>query len=328
MYNYQLSDIVTWDGSTYYSSIANNIGKQPDTINGVGAWKIVAGTPGRGTPPAEKVVAPPQGQSQIKVTDFPHYISTTTFVTDMSNAASAQNIRHDTTDAYKCVELDPDSLDAGGTLQVDLLTGELNSSTLQDILLERQVLKEMVVPTEATPGTTYNSKAREAAAFLLAFGIVVTVFISVYSYLSAQESNSINGTARSVIEVILMVIIAVLFIVGTGVGLFSKDATVQNQGGMVVASAAVLTLLFYLYFMVWSPPIAATSTAIAAVGQTAHTGSLFTDINGLLPSWATAAPAAPAAGTATPAPGWSNVSLAILGTLLGFLGFLVGMLIQ
>jgi hypothetical protein len=270
--------------------------------------------------------------STLTTADFVNKITTTTFSKRMSNVASADNVRHDPTNAYKCVELNPDSLDANGNLQVNLVTGDLNSSTLQDILLERQVLKEMVAPGEATPGTLYNSTAREVAAFLLAFIIVTTVFVGVYSVISADTSAGTTafGRYRFPIELGLSIIIAILFIVGTGIGLFSKDPAVKTQGGYVVLSAGVTAFLFYLIFMVWIPPVAATSLSLAATG---------TGLTPVTPSGATPPSTTPKEGSSwvswfstsmKSAMGgtWSTTSVAIISTVLGFLGFLFGMLIQ
>jgi len=284
---------------------------------------------GRGTGAGGSQEIIPQGGSSIAVTDFPSKITTTTFLTNLSNSSTAQNIRRDPHTAYKCVELNPDSLDTNGNLQVDLLSGELNSSTLQDILLEREVLKELAAPGQATPGTTYNNTAREVAAFLLAVIIAAIIFISVYSVISADRGTGTTafGSWRFSLELGLSISIVILFIVGTGIGLFSKDSALKTQGGYVVAGAAGAAFLFYLIFMVWIPPVEATSLAVAAVGT------------GLSPA-ATAAPSTAPTKEATWSSWyretrasinvgkWSTISVVIFATVLSFIGFLGGMLIQ
>ncbi len=97
----------------------------------------------------------------------------------------------------------------------------------------------------------------------------------------------------------------------------------------MVAGAAGAAFLFYLIFMVWIPPVEATSLAVAAVGTGLSPAATPTAVPSTAPkkeptwsSWYSETRASINVGK------WSTVSVAIFATILSFIGFLGGMLIQ
>jgi len=252
------------------------------------------------------------GITEIRVTDFHQYISVTSFSMELSNAGYVATIRNDPTSAYKCVELDPDTLDESGNIKIDLPTGDIASSTLNDILAERAILKEIGAPKAAL-----ESKS-EGATFMLAILIVAVTIVGLYYSIFSKDTDP-NDTIknRGIYETGITVIIGVLFLAGAGVGLFSKDTTVRQNGGIVVAVAAGLGVLFYLFFfLVYPPPLTTecqkTAAALAQgknIGTAANRPSIGSSI---------------AAATTVE---WTSTKVAALSAVLVVCSFLVGMTI-
>jgi hypothetical protein len=250
------------------------------------------------------------GKTEIPISLFAQYISVTSFSTDLTNVSDVATTRTDSTDAYKCVELDPDSLDANGNIQVDISTGTIASSTLNDILAERAVLKAAVTPAPTT------KQGGDIAAFILVFIIIAgTVFGLYWSIFSNDKTN------RGTYETVSTIVIGILLIAGAGTGLLSKDKNVQQQGGIVVGVGGLLGLLFYLFFFVVYPPPLTTEcqkTAAALASGALAPGEIL-----VKPDTPSIASTVAAATTIQ----WTTTKVAMLSTVLVVCSFLVGMIV-
>ena len=265
------------------------------------------------------------GLTQISIQDFPHYITTTSFTTDLSNIANQHTTRTDSTNAYQCVELDPDTVDTNQNIHIDLKTGQIASTTLDDILAERAIVKQMVNPDEAINS---NSKTgRETAAFFLVLIVIVSVFACLYFFIF-QSDNTPAGSFRYLSELGASGIIGALFICAAGMWFFGKGEDMKNNTYIVGGVAAGLGLLFYLiYFIAWPPPL--TTECQKTTNSLAGTTSL---AQAVANPAAVAASVSPAAGE-TGWPAFYNsfkgraVQVGVTGAIFGLLGFIIGNII-
>ena len=251
------------------------------------------------------------GRTEIPISLFSQYISITSFSTDLTNASDVATKRNDPTNAYKCVELDPDTLDGNGNIQVDISTGTIASSTLSDILAERAVLKATVTPEPTT------KQGGDIAAFILVFLIISGTVFGLYWSIFSKDK-----TSRGIYETVSAIVIGILLIAGAGTGLLSKDKNVQQQGGIVVGVGMLLGLLFSLFFFVVYPPPLTTecqkTTSALASGAALAPGEIL-----VKPDTPSIASTVAAATTIE----WTTTKVAMLSTVLVVCSFLVGMIV-
>lgn len=239
------------------------------------------------------------------------YITASVFSSGLST--SLRSVRTDPSSAYKCVELDPDSLDDGGNLQVNVETGEL-TSTLKDILAERQVLAGMVKPQETGPASpAAASMTTKIYEFVLTVMIILAIVFGLYKFIFIGDTGY-----RQLGEVIGSVVIALLFISGVGVNLFGTDVQMQTIGGWVMLAASIAAILFYgVFYVIWpvpdpsscaQNPLSAAAIA-AAVTAPAASGAATTVVGRI---------------TASATGSWSPVQVGILGAILMASGFILG----
>lgn len=242
------------------------------------------------------------------------YVTASVFSSGLTT--SLRSVRTDPSSAYKCVELDPDSLDMSGNLQIDVNSGEL-TSTLKDILAERQVIAQMVKPQESGPASpAAASLATKIYEFFLTVIIILAVVFALYKFIFIGDTGY-----RQLGEVIGSVVIALLFIAGVGVNFFGKDVQMQTIGGWVMIAASIAAILFYgVFYVIWpvpdpsscSPnPLSAAGLAAAAAAP-AVSGAATTIVGRMKVS---------ASGT------WSPTQAGILGAILLATGFIIGNLI-
>ena len=224
--------------------------------------------------------------------------------------ALATGTRSNTADAYKCVEVDPDTVAADGNIHIDVETGAIQSSTLTDILAERAALSRMVQPSQnAKP--YYGIYTGYILACLIAFGTAFGLWWFIFS----------NDTgARFYIEMGLAFVICVLVLVGGGLGLFGKTNEMRMDGIYTAGAGFIVGFLYYLYFFVYNPPNAECGTKSKAARTTA-TG---------IPTATATATDAETANKPYWIPYWMTltpVQIAITGGIFGVLGFLGGTII-
>ena len=244
------------------------------------------------------------------------YVTASVFSSGLTEATEQNTVRTDPSSAYKCVELDPDSLDEAGNVQVDMNTGEL-TSTLKDILAERQVIANMVKPQETGPASpAAASLATKIYEFFLTVILILGVVFALYKFIFIGDTGY-----RQLGEVIGSVVIALLFIAGVGVNFFGKDVQMQTIGGWVMIAASICAILFYgVFYVIWPvpdpsscPPNPLGAAGIAAAAAAPVASGAATTIAGRIKASAT--------GT------WSPTQVGILGAILWATGFIIGNII-
>lgn len=242
--------------------------------------------------------------------DLQQYVTASIFSSGRSVLATSgiDSTRKDPSSAYKCVELDPDSVGDDGTLQVDLETGEL-TSTLKDILNEREVVAGMVKPQETGPVSgAQASMATKIYEFFLTVIVILALVFGLYKFIFIGDTGY-----RQLGEVIGSVVIALLFIAGAGVNIFGKEVQMQTIGGWVMIAASIAAILFYgVFYVIWpaAPDSCPTNPLSAASIAAAVT----------LPSPGNIAERVKTSATGT----WSPVQAGVLGAILLVTGFIIG----
>ena len=203
------------------------------------------------------------GITSISIADFKNYITTTSFTSDMSNIGQQKSTRNDPTSAYQCVELDPDNVDANKNIRIDLKTGKIASSTLEDILAERAVMKEMVTPNDTA---TSQSPYRKYFEFALAALIIIITYIGLMYYF--DNYDTINN--RDLWAGISLTIIFFAFLIAASLGIFVPSDNIKMIAGWLAFAAAIASFLVFMWFFVIFPPPLTTEcgTAILNLSST------------------------------------------------------------
>ena len=184
--------------------------------------------------------------SRMPLAQLSSRITTTKFVTatGLTNANQvATGTRATTTDAYKCVELDPDSVAADGNIHIDVESGTVASSTLTDILAERAALRRMVQPSD-----TSRPYIGIYTGYALACLIVLGTAFGLWWFIFFNHTG-----IRFYMEIGFAFIICVLLLVGGGLGIFGKTSQMKYDGAYTAAAGFVIGFIYYLYFFVYSP---------------------------------------------------------------------------
>jgi len=212
-------------------------------------------------------------RTSIDVLDFQKYISATRYLTDITVEASVEK-RTDSTNQYKCMELDPDSqIDANGNMSIDMNTGDVSSSTLTDIANERKILKEMVAPTAADSATKrmVGTIFEYVIAFIVILCIIAGVYVSFYT--KGDWKNFGMGIGM-----------CLLFIIATSLGL----AGYKTNNTSLYTISYIFVGLGFAALLIWFPIWYNTPAVVAATPLTAAAaGAGATSV---------AAPTTPAAG--------------------------------
>jgi hypothetical protein len=223
----------------------------------------------------------------------------------LASSNPVTNKRQDPTSAYKCVELDPDTVAADGNIHIDLETGAIDSLTLKGILEERKILKDLVNPDKNT-----NEETRTVAAFLLAAFIILFTGFCGWYFIFSKDTNTVRKTG----EIVSTVIISLLLIIGTGIATLG-NSNIKTAGGITVGVGVLLGLLFYLiYFVAYPPPVsecAKTTNKLLGV-PTGNSPNLAGGPSAIrMPSWFTLSP----------------IRVTVLCVVFAGVGFITGMLL-
>lgn len=246
-------------------------------------------------------------------------IRTTTFSAELSNIGNVAQKRADSTGAYQCVELDPNDVDANNTIHIDMKNGKIASSTLEDILAEREVVKKLVNPDVAiTPEARTKTRIYQ---FVLTLIIILLTFGGLFLFVFSTDTKN----SRNIWEIVLSSIIALTLLIAAGFGFLSNDDNLRVIGGWMALASAIAGLLFFLWFYVWDPPPNTTECgkALNALAKGAASGA--------------GVPAAPVAANAANAAnaenGWQGffnrwkgtaIQTGVTGAVFGLLGFIIG----
>lgn len=271
-----------------------------------------------------------EGVTSISPSEFPNLITTTTFSIEMSNIGDLSNrgIRTDATNAYQCVELDPSDVDANNNIHIDVKSGKIASSTLDDILAEREVFKQLVNPNEEiNPGARKN---REIYGFILALLIIIGTGLGLYFFVFSTDTAG----GRSFWEILLTSIIAITLVIAAGFGFLSPDENLKEIGGWMALAGTIAGFLFFLWFFVIFPPPLTTECGKAAdaLAKGVVSGAV-APAEGAAAATATADPTVAAANAEKGWPAFYNswkgkgVQIGITGAIFGLLGFIVGHII-
>jgi len=136
--------------------------------------------------------------SSIGNGDFNQYVLSTRTLLNPTGArpvGQGVNARTDTTNAYKCVSLDPDRDIVNDTLQVDIDSGTL----LSNVLAERAGLISDTAPIEKDRSKQKKIELMFESVFgaLAAFILVVLVGYSVYTYTNGPATVAASDMATS-----------------------------------------------------------------------------------------------------------------------------------
>jgi hypothetical protein len=216
--------------------------------------------------------ADPGGVTRISLSDFPKYITITSFSSDMSNIRRQKSMRNDPTSAYQCVELDPESVDANKNIHIDLKTGQIASTTLDDILAERAVIKEMLTPNEALKFS--QSPQRKYFEVALAFMIIVLTMIGLMYYF--DNYDNINN--RNLWQIVFVVIIAAAFAIATALGILSKDDNIKGIAGWLAFAGLIASFLVFMWFVIIFPPPLTTECGTAILNLSSAAIGTLTNI--------------------------------------------------
>jgi hypothetical protein len=319
--------------------LAPGVIELPDTISNLyyispttGGDAAAAATAATAAATAAGAYSAPGGITSISVTQFPNIITVTRFSSSISNYGNVNLTRKDSTSAYKCVELDPNEVDTNNNIHIDLKSGKIASSTLDDILAEREVMKQLVDPdAQITPAAKENRKYYE---FTLAVLIILGTATGLYLFVFSNDTT--NG--RNIWEIVLSSIIAITLLIAAGFGFLSPNKDLQEVGGWMALGSVIAGFLFFLYFFVISPAPTTTECgkagiALASGAVAARSGT--TDANvSQQASINAAAKAKKAADEAANAEkGWpaffnswkgKGIQIGITGAIFGLLGFILG----
>lgn len=241
--------------------------------------------------------AVPTGSS-IPLSLLATHITTTKFATatGLTNANQvATGTRATTTDAYKCVELDPDSVAADGNIHVDVETGTVASSTLTDILAERAALRRMVQPSD-----TSRPYIGIYTGYVLACLIVLGTAFGLWWFIFFNHTG-----IRFYMEIGFAFVICVLLLVGGGLGIFGKTQDMKLNGGYTAAAGFVIGFFYYMYFFVYSPS-PSKGECNTKPGATAGPGAATAAAEGFK---------------------WTTTNVAILTGIIGVVAFLGGTIV-
>ena len=259
--------------------------------------------------------------------DFPNSITTTVFSTQMSNAGeiAIRRTRTDGTNAYQCVELDPDTVDANNNIHIDLETGKIASTTLDDILAEREIFKQLVNPNEEINPRV--KQYRNIAAFTLAGVIILGTFFGLRYFVFLTDTTG----GRSFWETLLSFIIGLTLFIAAVFGFLLKDEKLKEIGGWMALASTIAAFLFFLWFFVIFP-----SPATTECGKTASALAKGTTASALAKgttATATNASVKASIAAATAQEGWpaffnswkgTSIQVGITGAIFGLLGFIIG----
>jgi hypothetical protein len=276
-----------------------------------------------------RLTASPTGITIISPQDFHLYITTTTFTkSSMTNIGNQLQTRTDSTNAYQCVELDPDEVDSNKNIHIDLQTGNISGTVLKDILEERAILKEMVNPGADPAALKTKAQAQEASAIILVLIIILGTIGGLYWFIFREDQNAtvIKQTNRFFAEMGLSVVIGILLFAAAVMRIVSKDTAMHTNSYIVGGVGLGMAFLFFLWFFVLFPQLTKTECGRAAID---------------LARGATGASVATGTGTAvanpvTPAPTTlsflqpyinNGVQMGIVAAIFTFVGFIVGNII-
>jgi hypothetical protein len=191
-------------------------------------------------------------RTSIAVTDFSKFITTTRYLTDVT-AKELVEQRKDKADQYKCMEINPDAqIDANGNMIIDVNKGEVMDRTLQDVLEERKVLLQMVVPTDSETKRAIGTIVEYVSAMLLI--ILVAAVIWATMYMKGDMYYALGGF-----------FICFCFFLATILGLVGYKTNASN----LYIGSYVLIGLGTLTFIIWGPMWWFASQAGAGAGATA-----------------------------------------------------------
>jgi len=198
--------------------------------------------------------------TQIDVTDFSKFITSTRYLTD-TTAEKLVETRKDKTDQYKCMELDPDAqMDANGNMVIDVNKGEITN--LNDIVAEREILKAMVAPTSAESATRrmVGTIIEYVMAMIVILFVILVIFVTFYA--TRDWMNLGLGLGIS----LCFLLAAILGLVG-----FKTNATNLYTGSYILCGLGVLG--FLIWFPIWQNASQAATVATAAVATATGTAT-------------------------------------------------------
>jgi len=203
-----------------------------------------------------------KGRTSIDATDFPKFITTTRYLTDITIDRLVET-RTDNPNQYQCTELDPDAqLDANGNIVIDVAKGGV---AMSDIIAERDILKNMVAPTSGN--SPYKQMVGTIIGYVMAMLTIVFIIIATYYFFYVDRKDWANT--------LISVVIAILFLVATILGLVGYKAN-STQYNIAIYSllgvGAGFLLLWAAYnnasitTWLYADPNAAVAATAAATG--------------------------------------------------------------
>jgi NADH:ubiquinone oxidoreductase subunit 6 (subunit J) len=221
---------------------------------------------------------PPRVETEIALSDFLTYVTTTRYLTD-TTAQELVEQRRDKTDQYKCMELNPENqVDDNGHIIIDINKGEIKNNTLKDIMAERAILKQMVAP--GTTDAVTRKMIGTITGYVVAFALVLLFGAGILFFIDTSLGNVSKITAG------IGAVIFIIFICATSVGLAGYKMENPEFTRISYYLAATGAALFVLWVPWWwqTTKDAATKAAAASTGGVAaSTAPAGFDLTTLIP---------------------------------------------
>jgi len=205
------------------------------------------------------------GRTSIDVTDFSSFIITTRYLTDTTIDALVQT-RTDKPNQYKCTELDPDTqLDANGNIVIDIAKGDIAKSTLNDIIAERDILKNMVAPKGEN--SAYKQMIGTILGYVVAIVSIILIMFATYYFLYIDYKD-LNDTLIGVGIGVLFLVATILGLVGYKTGSAQYNIAIYALAGTGAGCLLMWASYNYNNITNWlsADPNAPTAAAAAAAG--------------------------------------------------------------
>lgn len=203
--------------------------------------------------------------TSIDLSDFPKYITATRYLTDITTERLVEQ-RKDKAEQYKCMEIDPDAqVDDNGNMIIDVNKGDVTNLKLNDILAERKILKDMVVPTDS------EAKRMVGTIIEYVFAMVVILVVAAVVYVTIYSKGQLYYALAAFFICFCLFLATVLGLVG-----YKTKADNLYIGSYVLLGLGALTFIIWLP-MWWNASQAAPAVTAAAgaagAGATAVAGA-------------------------------------------------------
>jgi hypothetical protein len=200
--------------------------------------------------------------TSIDLSDFSKYITATRYLTDIT-AEKIVEQRKDKAEQYKCMEIDPDAqVDDNGNMIIDVNKGEVTNQNLKDILAEREVLKNMVIPTDS------ETKRMVGTMIEYVFAMVVILVIAAVVYVTIYSKGQLYYALGAFFICFCLFLATILGLVG-----YKTKADNLYTGSYVLLGLGAVVFIIWLPMWWNASQAAATAPAAATTGATAVAGA-------------------------------------------------------